>query len=371
MPPPDVAREATNDGLCSTPCVDGDRLYYVTPACVLICANTKGKVLWSYDMMKKLKVYPCFLGNCSPLVAEGLIFVVTGNGRDSGDSLPAPKAPSFAAFKKNGELAWQDSSPGKSIMEGQWSNPAYGKVAGQGQVVFPGGDGWLYSFEPQKGKLLWKFDCNPKDAVWKGGNKATSNYLVATPVIHDERVYVGTGLYPENPKGTAPAYFWCVSMTKKDDVSSELVVNAKAKPVKAKPNPNSALIWRFGGPILPVPDMGREMYMGRTISTCAIKDGLVYVAEYAGYLHCLDARTGKHYWEHDFKSAIWGSPSWIDGKIYIGDEDSDVFIFAAGKKKKQLGDPIEMGESVLSTPVAANGVLYIITKSKLYAIDKK
>ncbi len=65
MPPADVNRgEALNEGLCSTPCVDGDRLYYVTPGSELVCASTKGKVLWKYDMMKKLKFFPCFLNNC-------------------------------------------------------------------------------------------------------------------------------------------------------------------------------------------------------------------------------------------------------------------------------------------------------------------
>jgi hypothetical protein len=44
-----------------------------------------------------------------------------------------------------------------------------------------------------------------------------------------------------------------------------------------------------------------------------------------------------------------------------------VLIFAAGKQNK-LVSQVEMGESILSTPVAAGGVLYVLTKSKLYAI---
>jgi outer membrane protein assembly factor BamB len=377
MPPPVAVhhQEALDQGLCCTLCVDGDHLYYVTPAAELVCASTKGKIVWTFDMMKKFKVFPCFLCNCSPLVAEGLVFVVTGNGRDgNGPDLPAPKAPSFAAFhKKTGKPAWKDNSPGKNIMKGQWSNPAYGKVGGKVQLIFPGGDGWLYSFEPKTGKLRWKFDCNPKDAIWntRGGRKCTASLIIATPVIHDGKVYVGTGVEPDNLAGSGPGHFWCVDMTKTGDVSPHLVVDAKAKPVKTKPNPNSALVWHFGGPILPAPKMGREVYMGRTMSTCAVKDGLVYVAEHEGYLHCLDANTGKHYWEHDCKSALWGAPSWIDGKIYLGDETGDVWIFAAGKKLKQLGEPIETGEGVLSTPVAANGVLYVTTRSKLFAIAKK
>ena len=37
---------------------------------------------------------------------------------------------------------------GELVQHGQWSNPAYAVVDGQPQVVFPGGDGWLYSSIP-------------------------------------------------------------------------------------------------------------------------------------------------------------------------------------------------------------------------------
>jgi outer membrane protein assembly factor BamB len=370
-PPEEVVRDALRDGLCATPTVDGDHVYYVTPGCEVVCASTEGKVVWTYDMMKKLKVFPCWVGNCSPLVAEGLVFVVTGNGRNGDDELPFPKAPSFAAFnKKTGQLVWQDSSPGANILEGQWSNPAYGVVKGKSQVVFPGGDGWLYAFEPKTGKPIWKFDCNPKDAVWGGARKGTRNYIVSTPVVYDNKVYITTGLYPSHPAGPGPGHMWCIDMTKTGDVSSELVVDAKAKPVKTKANPNSAVVWQVGGEIKAKQADGRTVHLGRTASTCAVHDGLVYVAEEEGYLTCFDARNGQKHWTFDFKSAIWGSPYWVDGKVYIGDEDSDVYIFAHGKEMKKLAQ-IEMGESVLSTPVVANGVLYIMTKSKLFAIANK
>ena len=51
-------------------------------------------------MMKELKVYPCYVNSCSPLVVGDLLFVITGNGRDAEHQLPAPKAPSFVALNK-------------------------------------------------------------------------------------------------------------------------------------------------------------------------------------------------------------------------------------------------------------------------------
>src|SRR5262249_9175073 len=159
---------------------------------------------------------------------------------------------------------------------GQWSNPAYGVVNGKPQVVFPGGDGWIYSFDPESGKLIWKFDCNPKDAKYELGGKGTRSDFIATPVIYKNQVYIGTGQDPEHEDGVG--HLWCIDMTKEGDVSPTLVTDAKVWPPKTKPNPNSAMVWHYGGPADPK-KTGRNYYFGRTMSTCAIHDDLVYAGE--------------------------------------------------------------------------------------------
>jgi outer membrane protein assembly factor BamB len=66
---------------------------------------------------------------------------------------------------------------------------------------------------------------------------------------------------------------------------------------------------------------------------------------------------------------VWSSPYYVDGKLFMGNEDGDLMIFRAGKEKKIIGK-INMGGSVYTTPVAANGVLYVTTREKLYAIQQ-
>ena len=56
--------------------------------------------------------------------------------------------------------------------------------------------------------------------------------------------------------------------------------------------------------------------MARSISTAAISDGLIYYADFSGFLHCLDVRTGKPYWVHDLLAAVWG-----DGFIHVDEVD--------------------------------------------------
>ena len=66
-------------------------------------------------------------------------------------------------------------------------------------------------------------------------------------------------------------------------------------------------------------------------------------------------------------AASWGSPLIADGKVYVGDEDGDISIFALSKEKNLLGE-ISMGNSVYSTPIFAGDTLYIANKSHLFAI---
>jgi outer membrane protein assembly factor BamB len=355
-----------DDGLLSTPCVDGDRLYYVTPGAEVICADTDGKIVWRYDMMKELKVFPCYCTVSSPLVAGERVFLVTGNGRDIDNQLPSPEAPSFVAInKKTGKLIWKDSSPGKNILDGQWTSPAYGEIGGKPQVIFPGGDGWLYAFEPATGKPIWKFDCNPKSASTK---EHTRGYIVGAPVVYDNKVYVGTGTVPDTRLECKFGHFWCIDATKTGDLSP---VNDNFDP-RSEANKKSGLVWHYGGAVVPRPKNDRDIYMNRTLSTAAIHDGLVYIADLESFVYCLDARTGRKYWDYDLLSEVWGSPYYVDGKVYIG-AGNEVSILPHGKTPpKKDGFPVISMIGRIKTPVVAvNGTLYVLTNTHLYAIAKK
>ena len=95
--------------------------------------------------------------------------------------------------------------------------------------------------------------------------------------------------------------------------------------------------------------------------------GLLFVADYSGFVYCLDADTGKEHWIYDTKAHMWSSMLVGDGKLYIGDEDGEVTIMKHGREMKQIRE-IDLGDSVYTTPVASHGTLYIVTRSKLYAI---
>jgi outer membrane protein assembly factor BamB len=364
-------------GVASTPAVDGNRIYYVSNRCELVCADVAGKpatkeasFIWKLDMMKDLKVFPRYLANSSPLLVGDLVYVVTANGIDGTNfKVVEPKAPSFVAVDKmKGTVVWQSNLPGEKIMDGQWTNASYAEVDGKGQVIFPGGDGWLYSFEAKTGELLWKFNGNPGKAKFGGPGKGEKNYFLATPVVYDKKVYIGVGRNPDD--GAGVGHFWCIDITKKPvNKDKDLSPVDDDFDPKSPKNKDSGLVWHLGGEIKPKPKEGREVHFGRTISTASIKDDLLYIAELDGYLHCLDAKTGASYWDYDFKTSVWASTYWVDGKVLIGTEDGDLFIFEHGKK---LTEPakFEMGQPIKAPPVFVNGTLFVMTESALFAIAR-
>ena len=109
--------------------------------------------------------------------------------------------------------------------------------------------------------------------------------------------------------------------------------------------------------------------MNRSCGTVAIRDDVLYIADFSGIFHCLDATTGNLHWTYDMLSSAWGSPLIVDNKVYIGDEDGEVAIFEFGTESREPLVEIDMLNSVYSTPIIANNVMFIANKTHLFAIE--
>ena len=96
-------------------------------------------------------------------------------------------------------------------------------------------------------------------------------------------------------------------------------------------------------------------------------DGLVYMADFSGFLHCLDAETGEPLWVYDTFAAVWGSPFVVDGKVYLGDEDGDVVVLEHGREMEVLAE-MNMGSAVYATVVPANGALLLNNRNELFSL---
>ena len=360
----DGESEAYRYGLCSTPSYEDSRLYYVTPGCEVVCAGSDGKVKWSYDMAAKLKVVPYHLANCSPLIVGDLLMVCTSNGVDEEGKLPSPKAPSFIAIDKNtGSLNWQSDLPGKKIIEGQWSNPTPRRRQRQaaGDLRRRRLRYLQLSSRPPAAHLEVQLQSGPR--AQNGRRDQPLHHLHARrrrrhaftwgsafiPIMADRCLIAISCAWTSPRRGTRRPRTSTVRTrpTRIPPWSGRSAARSTRPPRKAL----ASISAPSPAPSAPLPSRTAWFTSPRS----------------AAILHCLDAKTGQRYWLHDFRNLVWGSAYWVDGKVYVGTQEGDVAVFAHGKEKKILAT-VNMDEQIESTPVVAGGVLYVATKSKLYAI---
>jgi outer membrane protein assembly factor BamB len=190
-------------------------------------------------------------------------------------------------------------------------------------------------------KLVWRFDCDPagpKEDVHRyiRNRRVSPSNIKSMPVFHQGRVYVTVG--GDIWWGKHQAWLKCIDATKSGDIT------------------HTGQVWSY--------EVGKHC-----CSTPSVRDGLVYVADCDGKVHCVDAATGRPYWVHDAGGEIWASTLVADGKVYIGTRRGDFWVLAAGKEKRVLSS-IRLDSAVHGSPAAANGTLYVATMTRLYAIRK-
>ena len=372
-------------GVCSSPLIDGDRVYLVSNRCEVLCldangmangndgpftdeatfqtnpgdpsipvTNDTGDLIWRIDMLTEpgIRCWPQDAADCSILVRGDYLYVCTSNGVNrTHKQIPRPNAPSLIVLdKKTGKLiATDDAHIGPNIFHGEWSSPAMATINGIDLIIFGAGDGRCYAFDADPCpdadgkdviKTVWKFDINPPERRVLNGvpvryaTKFSASEVIATPVVYKNRVYVDVGQDPRHGKG--PGVLACIDATKTGDITQ------------------SGRVWMYDK-------------IARSLSTVSIYNNLVFVADFHGIVHCLDADTGQAYWTYDAGSPLWSSILAVDGKVFLGTENGEVLVFAATKEKKLI-NKIALDNKIYTTPIVANGALYLTTQSHLYAI---
>ena len=163
-------------GVCSTPTVEGDRLYFVASSPEVVCLDLKSwlkpdvaageadpaqHILWRYDMAKTFRIKQDHVASCSVLVHGDFVYVCTGNERNKhARSAFFPLTPSLIVLNKHtGQLvARDDEQIGEQLWRGQWSSPSLATVNGKEQILFATGNGYCYAFEPVD-PAAWMANC--------------------------------------------------------------------------------------------------------------------------------------------------------------------------------------------------------------------
>jgi outer membrane protein assembly factor BamB len=376
-----------NGGICSPATVEGDRVYLVTNRAEVVCLDLNGQangndgpfrdegkfsapaghdpipvgptdadILWVCELPKEAGIYRHDASDASILIHGRHLYLNTSNGVDNTHrKIRLPDAPGLVVLDKatGRVIARDEEHMAPRTFHCTWSSPSMGEVGGRKVVFFGGPDGVCYAFEalrqdaapagdqPLKLKKLWSFECDPnspKENVhkWVGNRNESPSNILGMPVFLDGRVFVAAG--GDQWWGKRKSWLKCIDATKTGDVTK------------------SAELW--SAPL-----------KSHCCSTPSIHDGLVYITDLGRTIHCLDVKTGQEYWTHQAKGEFWSSTLVADGKVYVGSRGNDFYIFAAGKEKKLLFS-VNLDSPISAPPTASDGVLYLATMEKLYAIQQ-
>lgn len=370
-------------GICSGPVVENDRVYIVGNRGEILCLDregqangnegpfrdelsymglagtpdarlepTDGDIVWRYDLLNELKINGHDVVGATLLLHGNHLYATTGNGIDDRhDKIPCPLAPTLVALDKTtGRLLARDGERiGERMFHCAWSSPCGAQVGGRTLIFLGGPDGVLYAFSEPPAlppdapvrplERVWSHDCNPPHYRVRDGQPMPysthsrnlpdgPSEIIGTPVCHDGRVYVAIGQSPLH--GVGQGCLVCVDAATGKHVWSSQQVD-------------------------------------RTLATAAIADGLLYLPDYTGNLHCFDALTGQRQWVRELGSRNWGSSACVaDGKVYVGTEANILWVFKAGRETEVLSRT--RLKSTPITPTASSGVLYIPTQKSLIAV---
>jgi len=372
-------------GVCSQPAIHGDTLFIVGPRGDVLCLDRDGQadgndgpfveerryigvpddadyelsktdadIIWRYDLIRELEVIPHDVCGSSPLLLGDHLYVCTSNGHDDKHRRVAnPEAPSLIVLDRaTGRLLATDGGLfGERLLHGNWSSPRSAQVDGRDLILFSGGDGVLYAFEPLDGqvsdaasqtlKIRWQYDCHPPDyrqrdgqpipyARWNKKSQDGPSEALASPVVHQGRVYVTIGQSPVH--GPGQGQLSCVDLA------------------------SGRKLWA-----------SREVE--RALSEVLIHEGLLYISDLSGRLHCFDAESGQRFWSHELGAAVWtSSPAVIHDRVYVSTEKNVLWIFKAAREKEIVSR--SRARSVPITPVFDEDMLFFPTQKRLFAVRR-
>ena len=396
-----------NAGIASSPSVDGDRVYVVDNRGMVLCLDVHGlangndgpfrdeaaymtpragagkpavpvegadvrpepgfrppdrdpltpgpldaDIVWMFDPVTAAGTWPHDSPHASILVHGEHLYLNTSTGVDNTHRRNrAPEAPALIVLdKRTGRyLARENEGIARATFHCNWASPAAATVGGKTCILFLGGNGLLYGFNPLDGPVpegtpaslakvfQYDFDPNaPKENIHQFVQNRTegpSNHY-GMPVVVGESVFVAGG----------GDVFW----GKNDAWLKRIDLRVKEGAVTA--------VERWACPL--------EQH---TLCTPAVVDGLVFATDTARNVHCIDAESGQPVWSHGCRGSFWSSTLVADGKAFVGSRSGDFWVFRAGRDKEVLLET-RLPDKLSATAVAANGTLYLTTMSRLYAL---
>lgn len=233
-----------------------------------------------------------------------------------------------ALHKSSGKVAWETPRSGEITevfdLKKSCATPLMVtmQVAGkQQEVICSPSTEWLYFYDPASGKELWRVSYN----IGSGYS------IVPRPVA-------GHGMI-----------FMLTSFGK----SELLAVKIDGKEPDFKPS----IVWRYSK-------------QAPFITSPLIVGDHIYIVHESGVTTCLDAKTGKKIWIQRIAGKFTSSPTLIEGKILICNQDGDMIFFKPGTKYEEITKN-KLDGMIKASAIPIDHELYIRTDKALYRIEDR
>ena len=297
----------------STPTVDGDRVYVLTPHGVLFCCETTGSELWRKDLMKELEGKKADgWGYSESVLIDGDKLICTpGNETNT----------MVALDKRTGDLLWASSRPGDR--GAGHASIVISNVGGTKVYVQTTGSGAM-GVRAKDGKLLWTYDIEQTTAV------------IPTPIARKDLVFFSAGY----GRGGA--------LLKQVPADGEEIKVEEIYPL------NQELSNKHGGVVL----IGNYLYGD---------------SDDRGIPFCAELMTGKNIWKSRGSGSNSASMCAADGHLYVRYASGTMTLVKASPKGfEEVGSfsiPGSGDRPSWSHPVIVDGKLYLREGDKLLCYD--
>ena len=294
----------------SSPVTDGKHVVVVTSekeAHLILAYDLSGKKIWE-------KKFPTIISNhgggISPIIYDGKVILA---GDEDNQSFLA------AMDVKNGKVLWKVN---RINAKAAFSTPcAYTDPSGAKGLVFNSMGHGITFLDPSTGKTLWE----QRDAFDK---RSVSSSLIAGGLLIGTCGSGGGGNY---------------------------LVAVRPGNVSSGYKPSLAYKLRRSIPYVP---------------TSVAKGELLFLWSDAGIVTCVKATTGNIQWQERVEGRFFGSPVWVEDRLFCISTTGKVVVVSALEKFEAL-EVNDLGEASNATPALANNRIYFRTLGHLASFGEK
>ncbi len=318
-----------NSYATATPAVDADHVYTLWPTpeeTILVALDHDGGEIWK----RTFGGVHCQHGpGGSPIVFNDIV-VFTHEHEDSSKGPAAPdkiraafggRSAWIAVDRKTGRTRWElerQTSPKTS-----YSTPCvYSPPTDAPQLIFTSRAHGITSVNPRMGTVVWEAEL------------VFPSRVVSSPVIAGQLLIGSCG----------------------DGSSGKCLV--AVNPGKTDKSTQPSEVYTIGSSTAPY------------VPTSLASGGLLFTFHDKGYVSCLRSNTGEQLWREKPGGRFYGSPVWVNGKLYCITIEGQVVVIKAAPVYELLAvNPL--GEKSHATPAVAGGRMYLRTYSNLICIGGK